>query len=216
MFRLMALIAMLGLAAQTPPPARPEALTAADLSSALAWAATGSPGPYPLRNGDGRTVGVVYTPYVRAAVAARVARDEGHALTADQVTPADLDPMGGESHRGWWWYIGLRLDVTTYLPGEQDFDAVLVSGEEVRAGHLDVRLAMPGGLTRAIGRGSSIANRSLRIGMRDDHVFIVVAVDPARLRAHLPARIVAIDRMRGADQVIVEGVITARDVAAWR
>jgi hypothetical protein len=212
---LLGLVASLGLAAQTPTPKTRALLSAADIQRALAWAATGSPAPYPLRSSDGRTVGVVYTPYVLVAVAARVAREEGHPITANQVTPTDIAPMRGRPENG-AWFIGLRLDVTTYTPGQQDFDVVVVSEEEVRAGELDAKLAMPGGLLRLIGRGSAIGDRSLRIGMRDEHVFIVAAVDPAQLRAKLPARIIAIDRMRGADQVIVEGVITERDVAAWK
>lgn len=50
----------------------------------------------------------------------------------------------------------------------------------------------------------------------DEAVYVLAGVDSARLRAQLPARIVAVDRNRGADQLIVEGVITEGDVAAWK
>jgi hypothetical protein len=191
-------------------------LSPAEIRDALAWAASGSPAPYPLLGNDGRTVGIVYTPYVRLAISARIARDEERPIRADQVTRLDVDPILGPSPHG-RWYIGLRLDVTTYKPGQHDFDVVLVGNEEAPIGQLDARLAARGEFPLWIGRGRGMAYQPLRIGMAgDEAVYVLAGVDSARLRAQLPARIVAVDRNRGADQLIVEGVITERDVAAWK
>ncbi len=131
------------------------------------------------------------------------------------MTLEDIDPLHGEHAHG-WWYIGLRLDVATYAPERQGFDVLLVSDEEPRGGELDAPLAMPRALLRWIGRGRGMAHRPLMIGIQDDHVYVVAEVDPARLRGRLPARMIVVDRTRGVDQVVVEGVITERDVAGWK
>jgi hypothetical protein len=191
-------------------------LSAAEIRDAVAWAASGSPAPYPLRGSDGRAVGIVYTPYVRLAISAYVARSEGRPIRADQVTRSDIDPIFDPSPRG-RWYIGLRLDVTSYEPGQHDFDVVLVGSEDTPVGQLDARLATRGEFPLWIGRGRGMAYQPLRIGMvGDEAVYVLAGMDSARLRAQLPARIVAVDGNRGADQLIVEGVITERDVAAWK
>ena len=187
-------------------------LTTDEIRDALVWAASGSPAPYPLRGSDGRAVGIVYTPYVRLAISARVARHEGRPMRAERVTRADIDPIFDPSPQG-RWYIGLRLDVTSYKRGQHDFDVVLVGNEESPIGQLDARLATRGEFPLWIGRGRGMAYQPLRIGMGgDDAVYVLAGVDSARLRAQLPARIVAVDRSRGADPLIVEGVITERDV----
>jgi hypothetical protein len=97
----------LALAIQTrsPEPSASLSLGAADVRDALSWAASASPAPYPLRGTDGRTVGMVYTPYVRLAIAARVARSEGRPIEAEQVRPTDIDPLYGPFSRG-LWYLG--------------------------------------------------------------------------------------------------------------
>lgn len=213
---LLALVPLVASATLTQNPESGASLSPAEIRDALAWAASGSPRPYPLRGNDGRAVGIVYTPYVRLAISARVARDEGHPMRAEQVTRLDIDPIFGPSPHG-RWYIGLRLDVTTYKPGQHDFDVVVVGNEEAPIDQLDARLAARGGLPLWIGRGRGMAYRPLRIGMAgDEAVYVLAGVDSARLRAQLPARIVAVDRNRGAEQLIVEGVITERDAAAWK
>jgi hypothetical protein len=213
---LLILVPLVAPATQTQDRESAASLSAAEVRDALEWAASGSPAPYPLRGSDGRTVGIVYTPYVRLAISARVARDEGRPMRVEQVTRSDIDPIFGPSPHG-RWYIGLRLDVTTYMPGQHDFDVVLVGNEEAPVGQLDARLAARGEFPLWIGRGRGMAYQPLRIGMAgDEAVYVMAGVDSARLRAQLPARIVAVDRNRGADQLIVEGVITERDVVAWR
>ena len=189
---------------------------AAVVRDALSWAATGSPAPYPMRDAGGRTVGVVYTPYVRLAISAQLARKGGGQFQAEQVTPADVDPLFGGATRG-WWYIALRLDVTSYTPARHDFDVVLLSGAEARIGERDARLATPSGLPLWVGRGRGMAYPPLMIGMTDDDaVYVLAGVDPARLQDRLPVRAIAVDRNRSGNQVIAEAVVTREDVARWR
>ena len=212
----LVLVPLMAPAVQTQSGESVVSLSAAEIRDALAWGASGSPAPYPLRGGDGRTVGVVYTPCVRLAISARVARDQGRPMRAEQVTKLDIDPLFDPSPGG-RWYIGLRLDVTLYEPGLHDFDVVLIGNEEAPIDQLDPRLATRGEFPLWIGRGRGMAYQPLRIGMAgDEAVYVLAGVDSARLRAQLPARIVAVDRNRGSDQLIVEGVITQRDVAAWK
>ena len=55
------------------------------------------------------------------------------------------------------------------------------------------------------------------IGMTgDDAVYVLAGVDPAKLRAGLPARLIALDHNRSGDQVITEGVVTSADIARWK
>lgn len=150
---LLAALMLMGAAIQTSrePAEYPSSTMVQD---ALAWAASGSPAPYPLRGCDGRTVGVVYTPCVRLAIAARLARDEGRPLRPHDVTSSDVDPLYGGRARG-WWYVGVRLDVTPYWPERQDFDLVLLDPDEARAGLRDARVATRSGLPFWIGRGAA-------------------------------------------------------------
>jgi hypothetical protein len=160
-------------------------------------------------------VGVVYTPYVRLAIAARIARDEGRPLRPEDVTSSDLDPLYNGRTRG-WWYVGVRLDVTSYLPERHAFDLVLLDVEEDRAGLRDARIATPSGLPFWIGRGRGMAYRPLMIGMNHDpFVYVLAGVDPARLRNRPPVLVLGVDRNRPVP-VIAEGVITAQDVEAWK
>ena len=182
---------------------------------ALAWAASGSPAPYPLRGKDGGTVGVVYTPYVRLAIAARIARAEGRPLRAPDVTSLDVDPLYGGRTSG-WWYLGVRLDATSYLPDRHDYDVVLLDRDEAQAGLRDARIATRSGLPLWIGVGRGMAYRPLMIGMNHPSVYVVAGVDPARLRGRLPLLVLGVDRNRPVDPVIAEGVITSRDVEAWK
>jgi hypothetical protein len=65
-------------------------LTESDLSDAIAWGETGTARAYPLTTkGSSREAGVVYTPFVRVALAAAGAKAAGEPLQRDQI-PASL------------------------------------------------------------------------------------------------------------------------------
>lgn len=75
------------------------ALSASDIEQAIEFGLSGEPEPYLLRHVPGAVksssviVGVVYTPFVRVAVAARHAREEGQAFTPADVTPKLVEPV---------------------------------------------------------------------------------------------------------------------------
>ena len=71
-------------------------LTPADIAQAIEWGQSGRPEAYPLRSAFPRnktTPGVVYTPYLRVALAARAAREEERGFTAEDVTSEMTAPF---------------------------------------------------------------------------------------------------------------------------
>src|SRR5689334_24655473 len=95
-------------------PARPlraqltATLSPQDLRAAIAWGTSGEPAPYPLhhRSPDPAKVnpvivGVVYTPFVRVALAARQAHDAFRDFGEQDVTPLIVEPLAYVALR---WY----------------------------------------------------------------------------------------------------------------
>jgi hypothetical protein len=67
-----------------------QSLTPEEIAQAIEWGQSGRPEGYPLRSafpGNKTPPGAVYRPYLRVALAARAAREEGRTFTADDVTP---------------------------------------------------------------------------------------------------------------------------------
>src|SRR4051812_35620180 len=83
-------------------------LSPADGRAAIAWGHGGEPAPYLLHHRSADTskenpviVGVVYTPFVRVAVAATQAHDVFRDFTDDDVTPSMIEPLAYVALR---WY----------------------------------------------------------------------------------------------------------------
>ncbi len=83
-----------------------ETLSPQDIAAAIDWGTHGDPAPYPLylRRADwwvkqnaGRPRkdigGLVYTPFVRVALAAKAAHDAGLPFTPDDIPPGTTDPV---------------------------------------------------------------------------------------------------------------------------
>ena len=90
------------------------ALTASAVDDAIRWGQSGKASPYPLRwketnpgMDDGGVVGMVYTPFVRVALAAQAAFDAGHSLAQEDLAPDILEPV---VYIGFRWYCCLDLD----------------------------------------------------------------------------------------------------------
>ena len=73
-----------------------QSLTPEDITQAIEWGQSGRPEGYPLRSAFPRNKtppGAVYTPYLRVALAARAAREEGRTFTTGDVTAEMTAPL---------------------------------------------------------------------------------------------------------------------------
>jgi hypothetical protein len=83
--------------------------TELDIADAIQFGTFGDPAPYPLRGlarpgiVNRAIVGVVYTPFIRIALAAKVARLNGEPFTRDDVTARLAEPVVYVAFR---WYCG--------------------------------------------------------------------------------------------------------------
>jgi hypothetical protein len=114
-FRMAALFVaiMLGAITASRLVAQERTLTAADVDDAIRLGETGQPAPYLLHNKqredtvNNGVMAVVYTPFVRVALAAKVAWDEGRHLEKDNISPALLEPVAYVAFR---WYCCVDSD----------------------------------------------------------------------------------------------------------
>jgi hypothetical protein len=87
--------------------AQPQPLTRSDIDAAITWGESGEARAYVLHHAQGATgtnrviVGVVYTPFVRVALAAAATRAAGRTLSAYDMPPELVDPI---VHIAFRWY----------------------------------------------------------------------------------------------------------------
>lgn len=113
-------------------------LTTKDIDQAIEWGTNGDPAPYLLhhRSPDPATinpvvVGLVYTPFVRVALAARAAREAGHTFASSDIAPSVLEPI---VHVAFRWYCCAAPDPATFDPRNPADHKIAVPGERVSVG----------------------------------------------------------------------------------
>jgi hypothetical protein len=88
--------------------AQPSAvLTPSDMRAAITWGSSGAPSPYVLHNQqrrgevNGGVLALIYTPFVRVALAAKTAHDNYREFTPDDITEDLVKPVAYIAYR---WY----------------------------------------------------------------------------------------------------------------
>jgi hypothetical protein len=104
-----------------------ETLTAKDIADAIQLGTYGEPAPYPVhylqREPDvvnDVVVAVLYTPFVRVALAAKVATAKGIAFEPSDVTAAMIEPVYYVAFR-WYCCDGVHGEMGNWYPGPFDY-----------------------------------------------------------------------------------------------
>ncbi len=205
--------------------AQPTAITDADIDAAIRWGTnpTGNAAPYLLHHAQqpGTTsalvVGVVYTPFVRAALAAKMARDAAHTFSREDVRSEWTEPVVYVAFR---WYCCL--------------DAVHGSTPETWnpfADPFDYRIALPG---ETVGPTTGVSTTPLWVrrdvsallnpfgGARYPDVVLVAAYPlsafsaPTDFVIYRPVHWIPHRPNSQWQQDFEVGRLTQSDVAAWR
>jgi hypothetical protein len=136
----LATLFVIGSILSAPLTAQPRTtLTPHDITEAIQWGERGDPAPYLLHNAQqpGTTnpgvVGVVYTPFVRVALAAKAAQAEGRLLNAEDVPARLVEPVAYIAFR---WYCCDHVhgeEPLTFNPYGEPFDyRIAVPNDSVR------------------------------------------------------------------------------------
>jgi hypothetical protein len=213
-------------------PARPlraqltATLSPDDVRAAIVWGTSGEPAPYPLhhRSADPAKenpviVGVVYTPFVRVALAAKQAHDAFRDFSNDDLTPSMIEPLAYVALR---WYCcdpDHGQDLDRFHPFSPFDYKVAVAGHD-RFSESYLRLA---GLKLLppvwVKRATSLRSR-LGGSLPYPDIVLVAAYPIADISAGTDFIIYREDLTPGAAgfpaRDIRNGRVTAADLATWR
>jgi len=113
-------------------------LHAKDIDQAIEWGMNGDPGPYLLHHMSSQpgkinpvVVGLVYTPFVRVALAARAARKAGRNFASSDIAPTLPEPI---AHVAFRWYCCAGQDRATFDPRNPADQKIAVPGDRVSGG----------------------------------------------------------------------------------
>jgi hypothetical protein len=126
----------------------PDTLTPRDIDEAIKWGMEGDPTPYLLHyeGSPGKVnpviVGTIYTPFLRVALAANVARSAGRDFASSDVTPSLIEPVIYIAFR---WYCCVDSDhgndLASWDPSRPPVDyKIAVPGDRVVRSHSRLRV----------------------------------------------------------------------------
>jgi hypothetical protein len=212
-----------GVARHDPRPAKAAGrLSAADVEQAIALGTTGSPVPYLLhhRSGSGRVnavvVGLVYTPFVRVALAAHAAATAGRTFTQDDLTADLTEPIVYVAFR---WYGGIDpalLPDTAAAFAAADYKIAMAGDRDDR--RMQGQLAFPPPPLWTSRDLSLLRRFGAERPYRD--IALIAAYPAAVITPNVSFAIYkewpSASVPGGVDAFMEEGLVTANDVAAWR
>src|SRR5215475_3061070 len=122
-------------------------LTSKEIDEAIEWGMNGDPAPYPLHHAGppGKVnpviVGAVYTPFLRVALAANVARRAGRTFTQTDVSQSLIEPVAYVAFR-WYCCDRDRNDPASFDPLTPFDYKVAVPGDRVLLANSALRVTM--------------------------------------------------------------------------
>ena len=198
-------------------------LSASDIHEAIHLGTFGKPAPYPIRNpaapGHQPTgeMAVVYTPFIRIALAANAAANEGRTFSTADVTDALVEPVVYVAYR---WYCCVDREhgdsATTWDPHRAPTDYHVATMLDRMPGTFPPQPLPPAPLAVTVD-WSGLA----RFGIpRPSHDVVLLATYSFAVLAQ-PHDFAIFRRADGAGQslygtYVIPGRITAGDLAAWR
>lgn len=187
---------------------RSQSLTPQDITQAIEWGQSGRPEGYPLRSafpGNKTPPGAVYTPYLRVALAARAAREEGRTFTTGDVTAEMTAPLI-------YFAIG--------EVGENPLPAAPLPVDAPLAMRLTTEHSHPGSSRRR--EISPVWTRRdvaafLRYGLRPKWSYMFAAFRPEDVKPDTRVELYREFREGSHREVLATpGLVTEADVASWR
>ena len=188
--------------------AQRHSLTPEDVAQAIEWGQSDRPEGYPLRSAFPRNKtppGAVYTPYLRVALAARAAREEGRTFTAEDVTAEMTAPL---------------MYVAIGQAGENPLPAGPLLADAPPAMRLITAHSHPGSSRRR--EISAVWIRHdvpafLRYGLRPKWSYMFAAFRLEDVKADTRVELYREFREGSHRELLATpGLITEADVAAWR
>lgn len=183
-------------------------LTPADIAQAIEWGQSGRPEAYPLRSAFPRnktTSGVVYTPYLRVALAARAAREEERGFTAEDVTSEMTAPFI-------YFAIG-EVGEDPLPPGPLPADtpvSMRLITDHSRPDSSDRREISPAWVRRDV-------PAFLRYGLRPNWSYMFAAFRIEQVKADTRVELYRKFREGSRGQLLATpGLVTEADLSAWR
>lgn len=201
-------------------------LTARDIEDAIQWGVSGAPGPYSLthmntdvRNGTPPViVAVVYTPFVRVALAAKAARDKGEDFTPTDVQNSWVEPI---VHVAFRWPCCLDpdhgTDRATWNPFKPPVDyKIAVPGDRIT--QMDRQLIVTASPLWVTHDTSLVARFGGALPYND---VVVIAGYPVGALAASPDFVIYREAPSATvpgtmDTTLVVGRVTSDDLARWR
>jgi len=198
-----------------------ETLTMSDIEDAIRLGKFGSPSPYRIYNSGstpagrprGLVMAVVYTPFIRVALAVKEAYDNGRDFAPNDVTADLTRPVLYVAYR---WYCCVDHahgeGKTTWEPHREPFDYRIATGSDRYAGTLQLSLPpTPLSVTRDLSLLSRFGDRPY-----DDLVLMATypIAESARMRDFAIYRTESYDGHVGT--VTIPGQVTPEDLAGWR
>jgi hypothetical protein len=180
-----------------------------DVVSAIAWGQSGRPEAYTLRSAAGAPVGVVYTPYLRIALASRDALASNREFGVGDVTPRVIDSRGPAPTGEPVVYIAMRVD---HIESPSNPEASL----QVRL-HNGLGSPSPVVVTSSgtLGKGKRIGPPYLQFGLEPEAVYYMVRYPQDHLQVGTHVELFDLAQGRRWKQS-TPGVVTASDLAAWK
>ncbi|MGH8637175.1 MAG: hypothetical protein ACREUZ_08585 [Burkholderiales bacterium] len=166
-------------------------LTRDEIAAAIEWGRTARPEGYTLRTSAGVRVGAVFTPYLRVALASRVAAESNQPFAPEDVTPQLIDPVGPESGGRAVVYIAMRVDGIESPADPQAFPDVRLLHDPFD--NASTAITSMGG--RRIGQGRRIGPRYLQYGLESMAVYSTASFQREQLRAGMGVEL--FDRAHG-------------------
>jgi len=197
-----------------------------DVRAAIAWGNSGEPAPYPLHHRsydpakeNSVIVGVVYTPFVRVALAAKQAHDAFRDFGEEDVTPSIVEPLAYVALR---WYCcdpDHGQDLEHFHPFTPfDYKIAFASDDPFTESYLrldGLRLLPPVWVKRAASMRSRLGG-----SLPYDDIVLVAAYPMADISAGTDFVIYRDDLTPSASgfaaREIRDGRVTAADLATWR
>ncbi len=179
------------------------ALSAIDIESAAAWGRSAHPDSYILRDDRGNPVGVVYTPYMRVALAARAEDERKGIVPIDPRSEEVTDPFGPiGAARNSMVYIAYRMDGVSKPTDDMYVDISLKSPESRSACGI------------ATGKAKTLAPAYLQYGLDLQTVYAVTCFKRETLAVWT---IVELRYRVVGDRILTsQAVISATDLRTWK
>jgi hypothetical protein len=198
-----------------------DTLTPKDIDQAIEWGTQGNPSPYLLHHQGppGKVnpviVGAIYTPFLRVALAAKVAREAGRTFTQNDVLPSLIEPVAYVAFR-WYCCDRDRPDAAGFDPWTPFDYQIAVPGDRVLRLIPGLRVAAsPVWIRRDISLLESFGGD---LPYRD---VVLVAAYPMRVLSTTCDFVIYRDLpsqtgLQGRDTDVRIGRVTPEDLTRWR